>query len=328
VSDGKISLPESDAWDELIRIDARLREIVRMVYDAPILVAGQFVAVTEEQRAGRSGGLRRSLATREEILETIAGQIATLKMANDHLKDRLSPFEEQKATVTPISDVDDPDMTSWKAVERTLGRPLVPEELVPVASLQSLTDPELRVATHLARVQLVVCATYLRALSPIRAGEMSAFIHDLLAKPATCAYPGCGKPSTFIYGQAKIPMCDDHAHKAPRRPSSIAEIVERYVPDAIGEPDEDSNPAVAGSTGATTVIAEPLLNSVAGTDSIVAAIAAVRVARKRRVATGKAITTALEAHELAIEQDKEAYDELQRAEQKLLDLIADGDSES
>ena len=138
----------------------------------------------------------------------------------------------------------------------------------------------------------------------------------------TCAYPGCGKDSIGLYGQAKIPKCPDHARiqLVPGAIMADAKLV------AIDHDEDSAESSVAGATEATTFIAEPLLNSVAGTDSIIAAIAAVRVARKRRTATGKAISMAIEAHDSALERDKEAYDELQRAEQKLLDLIADGDT--
>jgi len=239
VSDGKVSLPQSDAWDELLRIDTLLRELVGRTCTTPLLIGGMFVAFEEAQLKCSGPGLRREIATREELVRAIGTELDTVKLANQHLRDRLSGAQNT--------------------------------------------------------------------------GKPSAKM--------TCAFPGCGEDSVVIEGMSKIPKCYDHARLFAAGKSAAFE-----APPPPDEMDEVDEPVVTATTGSTTFIAEPLLNSVAGTDSIVAAIAAVRVARKRRAATGKAISTAIEAHDSALERDKEAYDELQRAEQKLLDLIADGDT--
>lgn len=66
-------------------------------------------------------------------------------------------------------------------IERALGRALRGDELVRVASLANLTPPEYRVATALARTQLVLCALYLQSLAKLKPGEASAYIDRLLA---------------------------------------------------------------------------------------------------------------------------------------------------
>ena len=64
-------------------------------------------------------------------------------------------------------------------IERELGRPLIPSELVEHDTLDELDDPEREVARQLATRQLVLCTLYLRALVPISVGEAARFIATL-----------------------------------------------------------------------------------------------------------------------------------------------------
>ena len=66
-----------------------------------------------------------------------------------------------------------------RQIERTLGRPLIPEELATADSLASLPKPVLRVAKDLRSQQLVLCAVYLHAAVPTRGIELADFIDKL-----------------------------------------------------------------------------------------------------------------------------------------------------
>jgi len=256
-----------DARDELLRIDTLLRELVGRTCTTPLLIGGMFVAFEEAQLKCSGPGLRREIATREELVRAIGTELDTVKLANQHLRDRLSGAQNT--------------------------------------------------------------------------GKPSAKM--------TCAFPGCGEDSVVIEGQSKIPKCYAHTHlfaagksaafEGAQRPNAMEKgFIAAIDQDVrLGRSSQEIRDEIIGRVGMMADARTPEMQArydaaVAreggapdAVDSIAEAIYAVRAARKRRAATGKAISTAIEAHDTALERDKEAYDELQRAEQKLLDLIADGD---
>jgi hypothetical protein len=71
------------------------------------------------------------------------------------------------------------DARSRAQIERLLGRPLAPEELVPADSPEALSEPVLQVARQLRARQLVLCTIYLHTLVPTRGRVMAEFIDHL-----------------------------------------------------------------------------------------------------------------------------------------------------
>jgi len=71
------------------------------------------------------------------------------------------------------------DQRTLTQIERLLGRPLTPEELVPAERPEALSNPVLEVARQLRSRQLVLCTIYLHSLVPVRGQIMAEFIDHL-----------------------------------------------------------------------------------------------------------------------------------------------------
>jgi hypothetical protein len=71
------------------------------------------------------------------------------------------------------------DTRSRGQIERLLGRPLTPEELVPADTPEALSEPVLKVARQLRARHLVLCTIYLHSLVPTRGRGMAEFIDHL-----------------------------------------------------------------------------------------------------------------------------------------------------
>lgn len=66
----------------------KLRDLVRETCHTPILVAGQFVAVDSFEAANKSG-LRKEIATYDEMLRALELHVCMLKSANAYLQTQL-----------------------------------------------------------------------------------------------------------------------------------------------------------------------------------------------------------------------------------------------
>lgn len=71
------------------------------------------------------------------------------------------------------------DTRSRAEIERLLGRPLTPVELVPADTPEALFGPVLEVARQLRARHLVLCTIYLHSLVPTRGRVMAEFIDHL-----------------------------------------------------------------------------------------------------------------------------------------------------
>jgi len=66
-----------------------------------------------------------------------------------------------------------------RGIERILGRPLVPDELVPAERPEQLSESVLKVARRLRHEQLALCAAYVHALVRTRGFAVMDFIDAL-----------------------------------------------------------------------------------------------------------------------------------------------------
>lgn len=71
------------------------------------------------------------------------------------------------------------DSRSRAQIERLLGRPLTPEELISADTPEALSGPVLEVARQLRARHLVLCTIYLHSLVPTRGRVMAEFIDHL-----------------------------------------------------------------------------------------------------------------------------------------------------
>lgn len=71
------------------------------------------------------------------------------------------------------------DARSRAQIERLLGRPLTPAELVGADAPEALPGAVLDVARYLRTKNLVLCTIYLHALVPTRGRVMAEFIDHL-----------------------------------------------------------------------------------------------------------------------------------------------------
>lgn len=85
-------MTEAPSCDVCVEQDAALRALVHAIYGVrPLLIAGQFVPLYALHRELDPTGvlhLRRSIATYDELIVALRGEVTTLRNANSYLLSR------------------------------------------------------------------------------------------------------------------------------------------------------------------------------------------------------------------------------------------------